>query len=171
MTRESLIEPSREELVGLIQTLSAENAALKARIAELERRLGLNSSNSSKPPSSDGLKEPTRVSSLRERSGKTSGAQPGHDGETLRQVANPDHVIEHHPPVCSGCGEPLTPGASGEYAARQRNGTGKGRRAQEVRVSNLLGVGRHLGSQPRAKTSMTIMRARQPQPREIATPP
>jgi transposase len=119
MIRESLIEPSREEFVALIQTLSAENAALKARVAELERRLGLNSSNSSKPPSSDGLKKPARVSSLRERSGKTSGAQPGHDGETLRQVAKPDHVIEHHPPVCSGCGEPLTPGASGEYAARQ----------------------------------------------------
>ena len=119
MTGESPIEPSREELVALIQTLSAENAALKARIAELERRLGLNSSNSSKPPSSDGLKKLARVSSLRERSGKTSGAQPGHDGETLRQVAKPDHVIEHHPPVCSGCGEPLTPGGSGEYAARQ----------------------------------------------------
>jgi len=94
MTRESPIEPSREELVALIQTLSAENGALKARIAELERRLGLNSSNSSKPPSSDGLKKPARVSSLRERSGKTSDAQPGHDGETLRQVAKPDHVID-----------------------------------------------------------------------------
>ncbi len=92
---------------------------MKARIAELERRLGLDSSNSSKPPSSDGLKKRARVSSLRERSGKTSGAQPGHDGETLRQVAKPDHVIEHHPPVCSGCAEPLTPGAPGEYAARQ----------------------------------------------------
>ena len=40
--------------------------AQEARIAELERRLGLNSSNSGKPPSSDGLKEPRRVSSLRE---------------------------------------------------------------------------------------------------------
>ena len=119
MTRESPIEPSREELVALIQTLSAENAALKARIAELERRLGLNSSNSSKPPSSDGLKKPARVSSLRERSGKKSGAQPGHVGETLRQVAKADHVIDHHPPVCSGCGEALTPDASGDYAARQ----------------------------------------------------
>jgi transposase len=49
-------------LVAQIEKLLAENAALKAliegqqaRIAELERRLGLNSSNSSKPPSSDGL--------------------------------------------------------------------------------------------------------------------
>src|SRR5271167_3959993 len=101
MTRESPIEPSREELVALIQTLSAENAALKARIAELERRLGLNSSNSSKPPSSDGLKKPARVSSLRERSGKTSGAQPGHEGQTLRQVTDPNVVVNHYPPACS----------------------------------------------------------------------
>jgi transposase len=48
--------------------LRAENAALLQRLADLERRLGLNSSNSGKPPSSDGLKKPPRVSS----SGSTS---------------------------------------------------------------------------------------------------
>ena len=62
MNPESAAEPSREELIALV-------AALQARIAELERRLGLNSSNSGKPPSSDGLKKPARVTSLRERSG------------------------------------------------------------------------------------------------------
>jgi transposase len=61
MIRESESEPSGEELIALIGALRAENAALKARIAELERRLGLNSSNSGKPPSSDGLKKPVRV--------------------------------------------------------------------------------------------------------------
>ena len=119
MTDESPIEPTRDELIALIQAQESEIVALKARIAELERRLGLNSSNSSKPPSSDGLKKPARVRSLRERSGKKSGAQPGHEGETLRQVANADHVIDHHPPVCSRYGEALTPDASGDYAARQ----------------------------------------------------
>jgi transposase len=63
MNAESEAEPSREELIALV-------AALRAHIAELEHRLGLNSSNSGKPPSSDGLKKPARVSSLRERSGK-----------------------------------------------------------------------------------------------------
>jgi transposase len=57
MIRESPSEPSREELIALIAALRAENASLKARIAELERRLGLDSSNSGKPPSSDGLKK------------------------------------------------------------------------------------------------------------------
>jgi transposase len=65
------------------------------------------------------LKKPVRVSSLPERSSKKSGAQAGHDGKTLRQVAEPDNVIAHHPPACSGCGEALTPNPSADYAARQ----------------------------------------------------
>lgn len=51
---------------------------LEARIADLEKRLGLNSQNSSKPPSSDGLKKPVRTKSLREKSNKRSGGQIGH---------------------------------------------------------------------------------------------
>jgi len=55
--------PSATSSEAVIAALRAENAALTARLAELERRLGLNSSNSGKPPSSDGLKKPPRVSS------------------------------------------------------------------------------------------------------------
>ena len=101
MTRESPSDPSKDQL---IEVLRAENAALKARISELERRLGLNSSNSGKPPSSDGLKKPARVSSLRERSGKKPGGQKGHKGETLRQVTDPNEVVNHYPPACSMAG-------------------------------------------------------------------
>ena len=116
MTRESPSDPSKDQL---IEALRAENAALKARIAELERRLGLNSSNSGKPPSSDGLKKPVRVSSLRERSGKKPGGQKGHKGETLRQVADPDDVVNHYPPACSTCGLGLDPKTSVGHNARQ----------------------------------------------------
>ena len=68
--------------------------ALQARNAELERQLGLNSGNSGKPPSSDGLKKKsTRANSLRERSGKRTGGQKGHPGKTLSRRETPDATI------------------------------------------------------------------------------
>src|SRR4029077_8578750 len=78
---EAVIELLRAENV----LLRAEVVALTGRLAELERRLGLNSSSSGTPPSSDGLKKPPRVSSLPEQSGKQSGGQIAHRGETLRR--------------------------------------------------------------------------------------
>ena len=99
--------------------LRSENAALMGRLAELERRLGLNSSNSGKPPSSDGLKKPPRVSSLREPSGKKTGGQKGHPGETLRRTETPDAIIDHYPEACAVCGEPLTAAMSTDHVARQ----------------------------------------------------
>ena len=119
MIRETPSEPSKEELIALNAALRAENASLKARIAELERRLGLNSSNSGKPPSSDGLKKPARVNSLRERSGKKPGGQKGHKGETLRQVTDPNEVVDHYPSACSMCGAGLDPETSVGHSARQ----------------------------------------------------
>jgi len=119
MNRESQPEPRRDELVALNAAQAVEITALKVRIAELERRLGLNSSNSGKPPSSDGLKKPVRVRSLRERSGRKPGGQKGHKGETLRQAAEPNQVADHYPPACSECGAALSPDMAEDYAARQ----------------------------------------------------
>ena len=99
--------------------LRAENAALAGRLAELERRLGLNSRNSGKPPSSDGLKKPPRVSRLREPSGKTTGGQTGHLGKTLRRTETPDATINHYPAICAACGEPLTAAMAIDHVARQ----------------------------------------------------
>ncbi len=119
MVAESPDVPSREELIALIQAQAAQIAALMTRVAELERRLGLNSSNSGKPPSSDGLRNPARVASLRERSAKKPGGQKGHAGETLRQSSEPDAIVDHFPSICSGCGGALTPGMALDHAARQ----------------------------------------------------
>ena len=114
---------SRDDLIAqlLAQELrhTTELAALHARITELERRLGLNSSNSGKPPSRDGLAKPARVSSLRGVSGKKPGGQPGHPGETLRAVETPDATIDHYPPACAACGEPLTAAMATGHVARQ----------------------------------------------------
>ena len=116
---DSQSEPTREELIALVAALTAENAALRARLAELERRLGLNSTNSGKPPSSDGLKKPSRVRSLREPSDKPPGGQRGHKGETLRQVAKPDSIVDHFPSSCTACGAAVTPAMSSGHGARQ----------------------------------------------------
>lgn len=93
-----------DSLRGEIEALRAECEALRAENAELRRRLNLDSSNSSKPPSSDGLRKKLRLlKSLRRRTGKPSGGQRGHDGDTLRQVAEPDAIVEHAAEVCEHC--------------------------------------------------------------------
>jgi transposase len=119
-------DPDEDAPATESEMLRAENFALKelitglqSKIAELERRLGLNSSNSGKPPSSDGLKKPPRTRSLRERSGKPRGGQKGHPGDTLCQVKTPDTVIDHYPELCAGCGAALTTAMATSHAARQ----------------------------------------------------
>ena len=94
---------SESEKVDLILQLMAQVAQLTARVAELEARLGMNSANSSKPPSSDGYSKPN-PKSLREKSGRKPGGQQGHMGTTLRQVSQPDAVEVHSPERCAcGC--------------------------------------------------------------------
>jgi transposase len=102
--------PSYEQLAALVAAqertiaqLQARIAEQDARIAELERQLAASSRNSSKPPSSDGLDKPA-PKSLRGRSGRKPGGQPGREGRTLRQVAVPDEVVVHEPGACPGCG-------------------------------------------------------------------
>jgi transposase len=97
-----------EQLRQANAKLTAANAALGARVAELERRLGKDSSNSSRPPSSDGLGKPPARRRERRRDGRAPGKQPGAPGAHLAQVADPDEVVVHRPVVCAGCGGDLT---------------------------------------------------------------
>ncbi len=70
------------------------------------RSLGLNSSNSGKPPSSDGLAKPPASQRTRSQR-RRSGGQKGHRGTTLHQTDHPDRIQEHFPKACRGCGKAL----------------------------------------------------------------
>jgi len=108
-------------LRAAVSELQAANAALKARVAELERRLGKDSSNSSKPPSSDGLRKPARAErrAVERAEGRRPGKQPGAPGAHLAQVAQPDEVVWHAPGRCGGCGADLADAPVVGVEARQ----------------------------------------------------
>ena len=74
---------------------------------ELEARLAKNSTNSSRPPSSDPPSVKKQTKSLRQQSGKRARGQPQHRGSTLKQVSKPVKVVVHSPAQCRGCGESL----------------------------------------------------------------
>ena len=94
-----------EEQSARIAELSAEIASLNQTIKELKEQLNKNSKNSSKPPSSDGLKKPAvnKNKSLRESSGKMQDAQEGHDGVHLSVISDPNHIENHMHSDCTGC--------------------------------------------------------------------
>jgi transposase len=98
-----------------VPRLRAQVEELAAQVQALHARLAKGSHNSSKPPSSDGLRRKTK--SLRQKSGKKPSGQLGHQGETLRLVAIPDAVVEHRPAVCAQCQTPL---AEAEVVRRER---------------------------------------------------
>ena len=107
-----MIERAVAPLLDRIAELESRNTELEARNKELEARLALNSRNSSKPPSSDGLnkssakdKQKSRnTKSLRKSSSKSSGGQKGHTGHRLDPTDNPDQFQTHLPPTtCDAC--------------------------------------------------------------------
>src|SRR4051812_12003100 len=109
----SVSAPTYEQLAALVAAQERTIAQLQTRIAEqdaeiaeLRRQLAASSRNSSKPPSADGLGKPA-PKSLRGRSGRKPGGQPGREGRTLRQVEKPDEVVVHEPGACAGCGAQL----------------------------------------------------------------
>jgi transposase len=90
---------------------------LEALVVELQRRLGQNSRNSSKPPSSDGPAKPVRRS--QPGTGRSPGKQPGAPGVSLMRSPEPDVVIDHRPSACGGCGLDLAGAAEAGVVVRQ----------------------------------------------------
>lgn len=91
----------------MVKALSARQDALEQENAELRRQLGLTSRNSSKPPASDSPFDKPAPKSLRRKSGRKPGGQPGHPGCTLALVDDPKERLRHEPGPCGGCGANL----------------------------------------------------------------
>lgn len=94
-----------------IKELEAEVKSLKGMVKDLLDRIDKlqnrkNSRNSSIPPSKD-ENRPKKTKSLRTKSGKRPGGQHGHEGNTLKMVANPDEIVEHKTKECTICGASL----------------------------------------------------------------
>lgn len=113
-------EPTYEQLAalvvqqaGVIESLRARVAGLEAEVAALRRQVGRDSSNSSRPPSQDGLGAKAKARAGK-RSGGTAGGprraqggQKGHRGAGLARVANPDRTVRVEPASCRCCGADL----------------------------------------------------------------
>jgi transposase len=106
--------PSYEELAAenaelrvAVSELRSVVDELRAEVAELKRQLGQHSRNSSRPPSSDSPFTKPAPKSLRRRSGRKPGGQPGHLGSTLALVEDPNERKRHEPGACTGCGASL----------------------------------------------------------------
>jgi hypothetical protein len=124
-----------------IAGLRAEGAELQAQVAELQEqvadlaaRVGQNSKNSSKPPSSDGLGKPA-PKSLRKKTGRRPGRPKGQPGATMHLTGHPDRVVRHVPGCCGMCGGSLARGGRDQDGApsgdRDPAGEGRGHRAPD----------------------------------------
>jgi transposase len=112
----------KDQLILLLweqnQLLREQVKQLEVRVKELEDRLAKNSSNSSKPPSSDGYHKPS-PKSRREKGKRKSGGQKGHAGSTLKRVMKPDIIVDHVALNCGQCGNTLQCAKHFSFDARQ----------------------------------------------------
>ncbi len=117
-SRQEIHEACQEGEEAIVALIERTIGQLAARLQALEDQIAKNSRNSSKPPSSDGLKKPA-PRSLRKRSGKKRGGQPGHKGETLRAVKHPQHEVVHRVERCEHCQASLAEVAASRVIKRQ----------------------------------------------------
>ena len=98
-----LDQMSHAEKDALIMKLFDLLEGLERRLAEIERKVEKTSRNSSRPPSSDGLKR--QAAEPREKGKRPSGGQVGHEGKTREWADTPDRVVELRPQGHCRCGQ------------------------------------------------------------------
>lgn len=113
----ALYHAGPEAVVSLVEYLQDEMDNLSSRLHAVEVQTKQNSRNSSKPPSSDGMKKPPKQH--RKSSGKKPGGQEGHEGSTLKMVETPDRIVEHTVERCGHCGSSLPESSRIDVRRRQ----------------------------------------------------
>ena len=101
-----------------IEFLREQVETLQVQVKTLQDQIAKNSRNSSKPPSSDGFNKPA-PRSLRKRGERKPGGQPGHPGQTLKQVKKPDHITVHPVEQCQHCGRSIADEPASDCKKRQ----------------------------------------------------
>lgn len=121
MCRESSVDKTRDELCHWGQAdpvgLADDAFELQSEVRRLRDAAAQNSRNSSRPPATDGVEQP-KPKSLRKRSGRKPGGQPGHPGRTLQSCDTPKHV-QIHPLLECECGEDLSQEPAVDYQSHQ----------------------------------------------------
>jgi len=125
LDRDQLNKLDKETLINLLLVALQRIAALESQVAsqaetiqKLQDQVVKNSQNSSKPPSSDGLKK-AKTQSLRQKGQRPVGGQPGHKGDTLKMVAEPQHVERHGVEHCPHCQTDLSSVTPNGHERRQ----------------------------------------------------
>lgn len=116
---EKIYDQGKDAVVDFIIQLLEKIDTLTARIEELEKKLNKDSHNSSKPPSTDGFNKIKKTRSQRKRTGKKSGGQNGHPGNTLEMIATPDHIVKLKVKKCKCCGKSIKHAHVKSYESRQ----------------------------------------------------
>lgn len=114
----ALFDQVGSQVMKLAEALDEQASVIK----ELQARLAKDSSNSGKPPSSDGYGKANtekRTESQRQSGQKPIGGQTGHQGETLKSSETPDKVETHEVVSCEYCGHDLSDEAVTDYEERQ----------------------------------------------------
>jgi len=118
LDRQQLEKLDTARLIELVLEMQQRLAEQQLLIQALRDQLAKDSHNSSKPPSSDGLKKP-KTRSRRRQGQHPRGGQPGHAGDTLKQVAEPDHIERHPIAACPHCQTELAAIEPHDYEKRQ----------------------------------------------------
>lgn len=112
-------EATYKLLLSMMDTSLKQSARIhqiEEQVEELQQRVNKNSSNSSKPPSSDNYVKPK---SRRKKSGKKPGGQKGREGKTLEMSPNPDVTEVHRARECRNCARDLAGVAADSVDVRQ----------------------------------------------------